>query len=62
MVDQVKDVYKQHGIHVCRLVSGMFAAAVVSLGSQTGGIKTVRGAFRTREDAVEAAKAYIDQQ
>jgi hypothetical protein len=52
-------VYKKHSIHACRLVSGAYAAAVVRLGAQ-GSVETVPGEYRSREEAVAAAKAHID--
>ncbi len=53
-------VYKRHRIHVCRLVSGAYAAAVVQFGAQGSGVENVPGKYPSRDEAVIAAKAHID--
>jgi hypothetical protein len=53
-------VYKRHRIHVCRLISGAYAAAVVQCGAKGSGVVNVPGKYRSRDEAVLAAKEYID--
>ena len=53
-------VYKNHRVHVSRLESGVYVASVVHFGAQGSGVETVRGQYGTREEAVAAAKALID--
>jgi len=56
-------VYKKHRIHVSQLKSGIYVVSVVHFGAPQGsGVETLRGEYRTREEAVTAAKAYIDQE
>ncbi len=51
--------YKSYRIHVCRLVSGQYAAIVRS--EITGStLENVPGKYRSRDEAVLAARAYID--
>ncbi len=54
-------VYKDHRIHVCRLVTGGYAAAVVHPGAANGPcVETVPGVYQSREEAGTTAKAHID--
>ena len=55
-------VYKQHRIHIARLFSGVWVASVVHFGAKGSGVETVRGEYKTREEAVAAAEAHIDQE
>ncbi len=52
--------YKSYRIHVCRMVSGQYAAIVRS---ETKGstLKNIPGKYRSREEAVVAAKTHIDE-
>ncbi len=51
--------YKSYRIHVCRLVSGQYAAIVRS-DIQGSSLENVPGKYRSRDEAVLAAKAHID--
>jgi hypothetical protein len=53
-------IYKRHRIHVCRLVSGQYAA-VVRFGAKGSSVENVAGKYRSRDEAVAAARDYIDQ-
>ncbi len=51
--------YKSYRIHVCRLVSGQYAAIVRS-DIQGSSLENVPGKYRSRDEAVLAAKVHID--
>jgi hypothetical protein len=58
-------VYKGHRIHLSRLHSGSWLISLVRLGvSQAAAagapVENVRGQYASEEDAVSAARAYID--
>ncbi len=61
-------VYKAHRIHVTRLFSRPYISMIVSLGQQTARtthsltdtVTRVPGEYPTAEEAIEAAKRYID--
>ena len=52
-------MYKSHRIHVCRLVSGQYAAVIRSE-TKGAALENVPGKYRSRDEAVVAAKAHID--
>ena len=52
--------YRDYRIHVCRLVSGQYAAIIRS-DSQGSPLENVPGKYRSRDEAVVAAKAHIDE-
>ena len=52
--------YKSHRIHICRLVSGQYAA-IVRAESKGSPLENVPGKYRSRDEAVLAAKAHIDE-
>ncbi len=52
--------YKRHRIHVCRLVSGAYAAAVVQCGANGCRVENVPGKYRSRDEVVLAAKEHIN--
>ncbi len=55
-------VYKRHRIHVSRLMSGAYAAAVVQFGATGSGVENVPGKYGSRDEAVVAAKEHIDRE
>ena len=51
--------YKEYRIHVCRLVSGQYAAIIRSE-LKGSALENVPGKYRSRDEAVLAAKAHTD--
>ena len=59
---EAEEVYKRCLIHVYRLLRGVYAAVVVRIRASGSRLENVRGEYRTRDEAVVAAKAQIDQE
>ncbi len=59
---QGEGVYKRHRIHVAQLPSGVWVAEAVHFGASDSGVERVSGEYRTREEAVAAAKWHIDHE
>ena len=63
-------VYKAHRIHTLQLPSGLWLASIVNVGkrkattlhSLTGAVSRIPREYDSEEEAVQAAKAYIDRQ
>lgn len=63
-------VYKAHRIHTTRLFSRPYVSMIVSLGTRkplttnslTDAVTRVPGEYPSEEEAVQAAKRYIDTQ
>ena len=63
-------VYKEHRIHTRQLSSGLWVASIVNFGkrkmnnadSLTAAVKRIPGEHGSEEQAIQAAKEYIDQQ
>jgi hypothetical protein len=62
-------VYKEHRIHIKPLPSGLWIASIVNFGkrklantdSLTAAVNRVPGEYDSDQEAIEAAKRYIDQ-
>ena len=62
-------VYKEHRIHTKSYSSGVWIASIVNFGkrklvntdSLTAAVSRVRGEYDSEQEAIEAAKRYIDQ-
>jgi hypothetical protein len=69
---ELKDspVYKQHRIHTLQLASGLWLASIVNFGkrrsvtenSLTDAVTRIPREYDSKEQAVQAAREYIDQQ
>ncbi len=63
-------VYRQHRIHTVQLTSGLWLASIVNFGkrkmtttnSLTDAVTRIPREFGSEEQAIQAAKEYIDQQ
>ncbi len=63
-------VYKQHRIHIARLPSGPWIGLIVNLGRKTvptkdaltNTVTRVPGEFALEDQAIQAARAYIDHE
>jgi hypothetical protein len=63
-------IYKQHRIHTTRLPSGPWIGLIVNLGRRTVATKDaltntvtrVPGEYRLEDEAIQAARAYIDHE
>jgi hypothetical protein len=55
-------VYRNHRIHTSQLFSGVWVASVVHFGARDSGVESVRGEYRTHDEAVSAAKRHIEQE
>ena len=63
-------VYKEHRIHISRLASGLWLGIIVKLGqkkamtknSLTSAVTRVPGEYDAEEEAIRAAKQYIDDE
>ena len=63
MIDLEGDgIYRHHRIHTSYLFSGVWVAAVVHFGARDSGVETVRGEYGTHDEALSAAKRYIEQE
>ncbi len=63
-------VYKRHRIHTLQLASGVWLASIVNFGkrkmstenSLTDAVTRIPREYDSEEQAIQAAKTYIDQQ
>jgi hypothetical protein len=63
-------VYKQHRIHTEKLTSGLWLVSIVNFGkrkmptgdSLTDAVTRIPSEYDSEEQAIQAAKEYIDQQ
>lgn len=63
-------IYKQHRIHTTRLPSGLWLSKIVNIGKKTiptkdaltDAVTRVPGEFRLEDEAIQAARAYIDHE
>jgi len=61
MEPQGQGLYKHRRIHISRLVFGVYVASVVHPGPNGAVVEVVAGKHQTREEALTAAIAHIDQ-
>ena len=62
-------VYKNHRIHTTHLPSGVWVVSIVKLGAAKEGariggrppVERIRGEYLSQDDAVSAAKQFVDQ-
>ena len=62
-------VYKNHRIHTTHLPSGVWVVSIVKLGAAKEGarvgsrppVERIRGEYLSQNEAVSAAKLYVDQ-
>ena len=63
-------IYKQHRIHTTRLSSGPWLSVIVNVGKKTiltkdaltDTVTRVPGEYTLEDEAIQAARAYIDQE
>ena len=55
-------VFQRHRIHISQLVSGVYVVSIVHFGAQDSGVENLRGEYRTREEAMAAAKQHIEEE
>jgi len=63
-------IYKEHRIHTTRLPSGPWIGLIVNLGRRTvptkdaltNTVTRVPGEYRLEDEAIQAARAYIDHE
>ena len=63
-------IYRQHRIHTIQLISGLWLASIVNFGkrkmttgnSLTDAVTRIPREYHSEEEAIRAAKEYIDQQ